>query len=854
MTAFILTIVLLVTYSNAAVLPASSSSGSSGALSGALSGVLSGNKKPTLDLASLAAVAAVVGGSGSDSSGSSADSISSAQDKISDAVSSAQDAISDVLDSAQDAASTVLDKVEDAADAAKDAAIITVDTDSPAVTDVMADVIDDMQDAITDVVDGPEDTATETSDDTQETVTDSVDDTQDTDSVDDTQETDSVDDTQETDSIDDTQENVTEDDNDNDDGDDAGNTTDVIDDMTDAVEDATDAMTDAVEDATDAITDAIEDMQDATTGSASSAQDKTEDFLDQVSDMMTTDSAGSTDDFTEMMKDLLTGSTTDALDSVTDSVDDQRSSGLTESTISDLLDEMADNMVDSGSLSSDDDDDSSSGSWLSKWSRVKQLMDILEARFAESQASKTAIFVFFWQFRFAQNLCEVRKEPDLSKSIDLAALQMACRLPRCVLQRLLARTVTKEKRTPSFITARTFHRDSHTYKSRTNLTGSALGVSLALAGGAWYFRRRAQDVTSDFMTVRASTAAAPCGDKNMPFRSQIGKDSTKSRPKVPGPCNQKKKKSRCAEPQANVITGMKKYSLFLWITLEPDADPCTVACAAAQIDEAIAATKGFDCDVDDEVLAGVGFGPNFLSQNCLSPNKSFCYRSRKGKRGEMPSSNGDIFVHAKADSMGQLFDFCKTYLKNFPDDSVSEFEDLYGFSFRGTRDISGFLMNQTNRCTEAGLRDVALECDTGGSYAIAQKWVHDLCALEEEQATLECYVGRKMDNREEVPDRTATSHLTRMTGSKEPCAEPKYEIVQQCMSYGTLSERAGVFIMGFSKDPCVFDWMLDRMVGADCEDNEHDDVMRLSKNVKGTYWYFPGIKEIEQMKGGGSSS
>ncbi|RUS77233.1 hypothetical protein EGW08_015008 [Elysia chlorotica] len=423
---------------------------------------------------------------------------------------------------------------------------------------------------------------------------------------------------------------------------------------------------------------------------------------------------------------------------------------------------------------------------------------------------------------------------------------MASKLSRCLFQRFLETTVTR--RPSSFpVSSRSFYR-GHTNSSSNAWTKISLpitGLVLGLAGGTWYFRRRSREGHLDLLAVRAAAAEHPCGDKPKSAGKECGK-----KPKVPGPCQKKKRK--CAEPQANVISGLKKYSLFLWITLEPDADPTRHRTRRREIDEAIAATKGFDCEVDDEILAGVGFGPNFLSQNCLSPSKSFCYRSRKGKRGEMPSSNGDIFVHAKADSMGQLFDFCKTYLKNFPDDSVSEFEDLYGFSFRGTRDISGFLVNQTNRCREEGLREVAVECGTGGSYALAQKWVHDLCALDEEPCVLECYIGRKMEDRSELPDRTASSHLTRMTGSNEPMADPKYEIVQQQMSYGTLSERAGAFYLAFSNDPCVFDWMLDRMVGANCEDNAHDDLMRLSKNVKGTYYYFPGIKEIDAMKGGSS--
>ena len=38
---------------------------------------------------------------------------------------------------------------------------------------------------------------------------------------------------------------------------------------------------------------------------------------------------------------------------------------------------------------------------------------------------------------------------------------------------------------------------------------------------------------------------------------------------------------------------------------------------------------------------------------------------------------------------------------------------------------------------------VAIENETGGSYALAQKWVHDFCIIRaENKAALEKYIGR----------------------------------------------------------------------------------------------------------------
>lgn len=73
-----------------------------------------------------------------------------------------------------------------------------------------------------------------------------------------------------------------------------------------------------------------------------------------------------------------------------------------------------------------------------------------------------------------------------------------------------------------------------------------------------------------------------------------------------------------------------------------------------------------------------------------------------------------------------------------------------------------------------------------------------------------------------------------------------HEIVRQSMPFGTVTGEAGLFFIGYASDPNSFEFMLDRMVGA-AADGHSDDIMRLSRNVKGTYWYFPGEKELAKL-------
>ena len=66
------------------------------------------------------------------------------------------------------------------------------------------------------------------------------------------------------------------------------------------------------------------------------------------------------------------------------------------------------------------------------------------------------------------------------------------------------------------------------------------------------------------------------------------------------------------------------------------------------------------------------------------------------------------------------------------------------------------------------------------------------------------------------------------------------------MPFGTVSDKAGLFFIGYAASPDNFEYMLERMVGAG-GDGHSDDIMRLSQCVKGTYWYFPGQDELKKL-------
>ncbi|KAK3791326.1 hypothetical protein RRG08_012512 [Elysia crispata] len=306
-----------------------------------------------------------------------------------------------------------------------------------------------------------------------------------------------------------------------------------------------------------------------------------------------------------------------------------------------------------------------------------------------------------------------------------------------------------------------------------------------------------------------------------------------------------------AEPpksQDSVWSPGKDHALYLWIHLKPGANSKEVSKVCAKlpkmVDTVVDPTMK---DEDDEVLAGVGFGPNFYAQVAGKTRKSYTYPHRKGAIGDMPSSGGDIFVHAKSNQVSKLFELASLFLRSLPKDSIETAEDIYSFVYQNGRDLSGFIDGTENRADDEGRQEVAVEKETGGSYVITQKWIHNLDLINtEKNKTLESWVGRDRADSTELSRKTITSHVARMTGGNSFQQPKPVEIVRQSMPFGTVSGEAGLFFIGYAADPYNFEFMLDRMVGAG-GDSHNDDIMRLSKNVKGTYWYFPGAQELAKL-------
>ncbi|CAH8530098.1 unnamed protein product [Schistosoma turkestanicum] len=263
--------------------------------------------------------------------------------------------------------------------------------------------------------------------------------------------------------------------------------------------------------------------------------------------------------------------------------------------------------------------------------------------------------------------------------------------------------------------------------------------------------------------------------------------------------------------QKSVVSGTKSHALYLTIHLNSSASPQTCFKSIVNIEDHVNLIRSRnESKKYQEILYGIGFGFDFFKK--ISPHfkdtgvGNYEYRERSGKFGKMPKTGGDIFVHAKCDDHGVLFELAELIIFGIPPECVTKFEDIYGWTYRGGRDLSGFV----------------------------------------DDSTLEEWIGRNMVDSAELSDKPDTSHVARMVGSEKFGAEKKYRIVRQSQPYGTSSGEAGLLFIAYAANVDNFDFMLDRMTG-DSEDKKNDYVMMISRCVTGNYYYFPSYEHLVDL-------
>jgi len=176
-------------------------------------------------------------------------------------------------------------------------------------------------------------------------------------------------------------------------------------------------------------------------------------------------------------------------------------------------------------------------------------------------------------------------------------------------------------------------------------------------------------------------------------------------------------------------------------------------------------------------------------------------------------------------------------------------QEVAGFVYRDSRDLTGFIDGTENPAVEEAYEVATLpdgQPGTGGSFAITQRWVHDLAAfnalpLQEQEAV----IGRTKPDSVELDDdvKRHTAHIARMVIEEDG---EELEIYRRSVPYGSVTEH-GLQFVSFSAEPQRFTKMLHRMFGTD--DGVRDRLTAFSTPISGAYWFVPSLEALGDALG-----
>jgi porphyrinogen peroxidase len=306
-----------------------------------------------------------------------------------------------------------------------------------------------------------------------------------------------------------------------------------------------------------------------------------------------------------------------------------------------------------------------------------------------------------------------------------------------------------------------------------------------------------------------------------------------------------------AQPVAGSLT---RAAIFLVLTLNPGSDNCSTIREFCPDLSALLRAVDFR-DLEAALSCILGFGSGVWDRLFGAPRPAMLHpfpEIRSGGRHAV-STPGDIFLHIRSKRMDLCFELATQIMARIGD-AVAAVDEVQGFRYFDDRDLIGFVDGTENpRGDDAA--DAVLIGDedpafSSGSYAIVQKYLHDLKswnALPIEAQ--EKIIGRrKLDDVELDDSVKPTSAHNALTSIVEDGKEIK--IVRDNMPFGRPgSAEFGTYFIGYSRSPRTIEQMLENMFIGKPPGN-YDRLLDFSRAVTGGLFFIPSATFLENVGAG----
>jgi putative iron-dependent peroxidase len=301
-----------------------------------------------------------------------------------------------------------------------------------------------------------------------------------------------------------------------------------------------------------------------------------------------------------------------------------------------------------------------------------------------------------------------------------------------------------------------------------------------------------------------------------------------------------------ANPQHAILTNLEKYQWYTHMSRTENADLGVIKKALRDLRAA-----GSDVGVSVPVNVCILFGPTLLADLTSDIPDDFQpypgYESPDGKIAKATQEELLLWIHSSDK------DLCWEAQYNFRTAVAGHMtvaRETPAFIYRNSLDLTGFIDGTGNPEPE-DQHDRGIIPDgqpgAGGSFCIAQRWVHDLnyfngLPLTEQEALF----GRtKADStRLDVqPPRSHLSHVELRQGDTADASKPKRgEMVRRSTPYAFHDGTIGLYFMGFCREQAPLRERMEAIYGMNGQ--PRDALTDYSTPASGSYYFAPSVESL----------
>ncbi len=300
-------------------------------------------------------------------------------------------------------------------------------------------------------------------------------------------------------------------------------------------------------------------------------------------------------------------------------------------------------------------------------------------------------------------------------------------------------------------------------------------------------------------------------------------------------------------PQHAILTNLTKYQWYTHLSRTEGADLGVIKKALADVRKA-----GQDVGVTTPINVCLLFGPTLLADLTDDVPADFQkypgYESPDGKVAKGTQEELLLWVHSDDKDLCWETQF---NFRNAVAGHMNVARETPTFIYRNSLDLTGFIDGTGNPEPEHQ-HDRGIVPDgqpgAGGSFCIAQRWVHDLkffngLPLQDQENTF----GRTKDDSTRLDTQVPTSHLAHVElreGDTADASKAKRgEMVRRSTPYAFHDGTVGLYFMGFCREQAPLRERMEAMYGMNGQ--ARDAITDYSTPASGSFYFAPSVETLD---------